>query len=264
MLVLMTSKLHPIPHTNMQTLAPIIRIRVTNSQYELWAAMADLPIPQLAQDFPATRHIMPSFQHTPLSLGPICDANCKVLFSQEDITVFLPDGTSILTCQYDTSGSCPWHSAFHPWANQSLPTQPDITEASCSASCAYDLHSIEDLVCYVHAAAGLPVKSTWLKAIKAGNFATWSSLSNSNASNINQNLLKLKVHMVQTKQGAHFTMNKTTKPAPTLAVGAEMPEEPKESLLCIQSNVLHICKEPINKHYTGDCGCFPTCYFSGN
>ena len=34
----------------------------------------------------------------------------------------------------------------------------------------YDLTSVEALFRFMHAAAGLPVKSTWLKAIKHGNY----------------------------------------------------------------------------------------------
>ena len=46
---------------------------------------------------------------------------------------------------------------------------------------AYDLPRVESLVQYMHAAAGFPVKSTWIKAIKKGNFATWPELTYSNA-----------------------------------------------------------------------------------
>jgi hypothetical protein len=38
------------------------------------------------------------------------------------------------------------------------------------------------LIHYLHAAAGFPVKSTWLAAIKAGNFASWPELAYANAS----------------------------------------------------------------------------------
>jgi hypothetical protein len=47
---------------------------------------------------------------------------------------------------------------------------------------AHDLPSVLALVHYLHAAAGFPVKSTWLAAIKAGNFASWPGLTYANAS----------------------------------------------------------------------------------
>ena len=49
-----------------------------------------------------------------------------------------------------------------------------------AAHSAYKLPSVEALVRYMHAASGFPVKSTWLKAIKKGNFVTWPGLTYSN------------------------------------------------------------------------------------
>ena len=33
------------------------------------------------------------------------------------------------------------------------------------------------MIKYLHAAAGYPTKETWVKLIKAGNYATWPGLS---------------------------------------------------------------------------------------
>jgi hypothetical protein len=41
----------------------------------------------------------------------------------------------------------------------------------------YSLPSILQTITYLHAAAGFPVKETWMDAIKAGNFITWPSLT---------------------------------------------------------------------------------------
>ena len=41
----------------------------------------------------------------------------------------------------------------------------------------YDLPSIKQVVKYLHAAAGFPVAETWIKAIKAGNYNTWPTIS---------------------------------------------------------------------------------------
>ena len=50
---------------------------------------------------------------------------------------------------------------------------PGVTTTTLKAYSAYDLPSVEAMVRYFHAVAGYPVKDTWLKAIKAGNYATW-------------------------------------------------------------------------------------------
>jgi hypothetical protein len=36
----------------------------------------------------------------------------------------------------------------------------------------YNIPSIKEAICYLHAAAGFPVKETWIEAIRAGNFIT--------------------------------------------------------------------------------------------
>jgi hypothetical protein len=41
----------------------------------------------------------------------------------------------------------------------------------------YSLPSIPQTIGYLHAAAGFPVKKTWLNTIKAGNYVTWPGLT---------------------------------------------------------------------------------------
>ncbi len=41
----------------------------------------------------------------------------------------------------------------------------------------YDLLLISQIVKYLDTAAGFPVKDTWTKAIKAGNFNTWPTIT---------------------------------------------------------------------------------------
>jgi hypothetical protein len=45
------------------------------------------------------------------------------------------------------------------------------------ASNFYSLPSIQQSIKYLHAAAGFPVKETWIDAIKYGNFVTWPGLT---------------------------------------------------------------------------------------
>ena len=58
----------------------------------------------------------------------------------------------------------------------------------------------------MHAAAGFPVKSTWLKAIKKVNFETWPGLIYTNeAKYCPHSLETIKGHMVQSSQGVIST-----------------------------------------------------------
>ena len=85
----------------------------------------------------------------------------------------------------------------------SYPEGPDNrpTETSMYAFSAYDLPSVEALVKYFHAAAGYPVRSIWLAAIKAGNYLSWPDLTYSNTRRHCPSADETpKGHQVQTRQ----------------------------------------------------------------
>ena len=41
----------------------------------------------------------------------------------------------------------------------------------------YELKTRPELICYFHAAAGFPMKPTWVKAIKNGHYESWPGLT---------------------------------------------------------------------------------------
>jgi hypothetical protein len=45
----------------------------------------------------------------------------------------------------------------------------------------YSLPQIPQTITWLHAAAGYPVKNTWIGTIKAGNFVTWARTHGSNS-----------------------------------------------------------------------------------
>ena len=61
----------------------------------------------------------------------------------------------------------------------------------------------------MHAASVFPVKSTWLKEIKRGNFEIWQGLTYSNAAKYCPHAVEtIKGHMVQSSQGVRSTKKK--------------------------------------------------------
>ena len=128
---------------------------------------------------------------------------------------------------------------------------------SLQAYSAYDLPSVEALVRFFHAAAGYPVKATWLKAIKAGYYNTWPGLTYGNVSKYCPAAVPTtKGHMTQVRQGV-----RSTKPKGTVTKQQEEDEEPKpdgtgppenDSGNSLTVKVIHQ-----NKLYTDDTGRFP-------
>lgn len=138
---------------------------------------------------------------------------------------------------------------------------PTSSEASLEAFRAYDLPSVQALVPYFHAAVGFPVRNTWLKAIKAGNYESWMGLTYNNAAmycpSANETL---RGHMVQTRQDVRSTKPKP-KPA-TSKVSAQPVPDPV--LTDEKSNEFHIRVPHCSKLYTDDTGRFLIHSRSGN
>jgi hypothetical protein len=107
---------------------------------------------------------MPTFQHNLLGIGKFCDKDCTVVFDKAAVTVFAKDGSSLLQGWREPDGAKLWRFSLLP-DQVSAPAWALTTPLALNA---HDLPSVGALVHYLHAAAGFPVKSTWLAAIKAG------------------------------------------------------------------------------------------------
>ena len=83
-------------YEKMDTTGKHIRVGTANGQVANSTAMATLTIPQIKADFPTKGYIMPTFTNTLIGVGPICDADCAVVFKKEDVTVLSPKGEPIL------------------------------------------------------------------------------------------------------------------------------------------------------------------------
>jgi len=145
---------------------------------------------------------MPSFQHNLLGIGKICDSDCRVVFDKTSVTILAPDGTTLLQGWREQAGAKLWCFSLIP-SHYISPTPPPLPPTAINA---HDLPSVSALIHYLHAAAGFPVKSTWLAAIKAGNFASWPGLTYANASKFCPSSNKtIKGHLTQVRQGLRST-----------------------------------------------------------
>ena len=86
---------------------------------------------------------------------------------------------------------------------------PGIPTKWTSAPSALNVHNLSSagaLIRYLHVAAGFLAKSTWLAAIKAGNYASWPGLTFAHASKYCSSSTKtIKGHLVQSYQGVQST-----------------------------------------------------------
>ena len=145
--------------------APKIRVGTANFQLVRSCATSSLPIPQVGHDFPTKGYVIPSFANNLVGICPLYDTVCYITFAKHDVTVYNPRGRPIPTGWRDYTITRRFVLQLHP---TQIPTPHAAKQtASLIAFSAYNLPSVGSLVRYLHATAGLPLKSTWLKAIKA-------------------------------------------------------------------------------------------------
>ena len=68
------------PYGKINTIENQIRVGTENGQVASSIATDTLPIPQLNADLPTKVYIIPTFKNKLIGVGPICDANCKLVF----------------------------------------------------------------------------------------------------------------------------------------------------------------------------------------
>ena len=197
---------------------------------------------------------MPGFRHTLICVGPICDADCTFTFTSKAVIVQDQKGTPVLTGWCEASGSRLWRIALQP-GYSNLPSIPhDANLDTLAAFSAYDLPSVAAVIRYFHAAVGYPVRSTWLKAISAGNYSSWTGLKISNTTKYCPSAdATIMGNLVQKRQGF-----RSTKPKPPTT------SSPEEPIPRIRSNELFIKVTPIIKFYTNNTGRFLIHARSGN
>ena len=117
---------------------------------------------------------------------------------------------------------------------------------------AHDLPSVAAIIKYLHACAGFPVHSTWLAAIKAGNFASWLGLTYANTSKYCPvSVETLRGHMVQSRQGTRSTKSKPAAKVSLPDITNQLPAK--------HSKELFVVIKPIRMLYTDNMGRFPVC-----
>jgi len=137
---------------------------------------------------PATEMNMAPGLHTSLiSIIDMVDADYVTMFTKECVKVYNGTTTRILVSDkatiegYMCTKSGLWSVPLKPQSEITnddtetiLINRPNSYEAITHV---FELSSIKKSMIYMHAAAGLSTKETWTKTIKAGNYATWPSLS---------------------------------------------------------------------------------------
>jgi hypothetical protein len=232
---------------------------------------AKLPIPALPY---AARqaHLFPALSSGALlSIGQLCDQGYQAVFNASTVNI-IKNGKTILQGQRNPTNGM-WVIQLPAPAKDTFPQQAPALQQpiACSATkntldapapkqalaCSAIAHKTKaDLVAFLHAACFSPATSTFLRAIKAGYFATWPGLT---PKLVTQHLPK----SITSVKGQFDQQRKnvcSTKPTPT-----KLSSEPSSERLDQRTNVVFAnIFEPTGQIYTDLPGRFPICYNRGN
>jgi hypothetical protein len=153
-----------------------------------------------------------------MSMGKTADDGTVLVFTKEGVNIFKEEdilitckGEPILIGIQDNQGQyrIPLMQQQGHW--QPRRSSKQAQKALQQANSVYDLPSTKQAIKWMHAICGYPVKSTWLKAIKAGNCIGWPMLTERNVQKYYPDATKTaKGHQNQTRKNVRSTKVKAT------------------------------------------------------
>ena len=162
------------PCIDINPYAPPSRVSTASDQIHKSSTTCNLGFPQLLS---WDRHIITSSNNNLIVIGKMCDQYFKVLSEKHTVTVFACGNFILLRGWIEPIRDKLWRFSLRP--EDHLPIKCKSTPTALND---YDPPIAKSLVQYIHVAAGISVKPTWMASIKAGNSNSWPGLAYANAS----------------------------------------------------------------------------------
>jgi hypothetical protein len=176
-------------------------------------------------------------------LGKLCDNECSVTFTQDQVAVS-GNGKDVMYGSRDPKSRL-WR------VNLKQKMKPEIVQCNH----AHDNNNQKDLISYLHAACFSPVKSTWIKAIKNGNFSSWPGLNEHNVEKyLSKSTSTAKGHLNQQRQNSRTTKIKD----------AQFLDSEKDQDHGIKTQFVYAATIDAGQIYTDQTGIFPVVSSKGN
>ncbi|KAL7508361.1 hypothetical protein ACHAXN_006033 [Cyclotella atomus] len=162
------------------------RVGVANGGVSETQHVTQLPFIQLTDKAKAV-DTFKDFPHSLMSVGKMTDDGTISFFTKDGVTVHKEEdvlitckGQPILFGMRDEHGRyrIPLVQQCGRW--QPRPPKKQVNQKLQQANSVYDLPSTEQAIKWIHAMCGYPVRFTWIKAVKAGNFIRWPLLTEKN------------------------------------------------------------------------------------
>jgi hypothetical protein len=113
-------------------------------------------------------HIFPGLVHNSyIYVGELCDSGCNITFTKERVTA-AKEGRKVRNVRIPIS-------TFETMESQPKKRAKMVQKSECNH--AYETSNQKELINSLHAGCFSSVKSTWITAIKNGNFTSWPGLT---------------------------------------------------------------------------------------
>eukprot|EP00804_Cyclotella_cryptica_P006739 CCRYP_015699-RB/>CCRYP_015699-RB protein AED:0.19 eAED:0.21 QI:0/0/0/1/0/0/4/0/602 len=212
-----------------------------------------------------TADIVPNLHKTLLIGSKSDDANYTAVYDKHEVNFYDSDTINIMDAR--SSLAIDAH-ALASGASHSVPSLPRYRvpapthirkHLQASLECntehilnIYELPSIAQSIGYLHAAASFPTKSTWLSAIRKGNYSTWPLIT---VKNVHKHFPQSK----ETQQGDMRNQRQGTQ-----STKQTLPQDIPPSPLPKQKDVFIRTYDTHNTLYTDQTGWFPHLSSQGN
>jgi len=194
------------------------RVEVANGGTSSGKFVTSLPFAKLSRQA-AEADTFTDFSSSLLSVGKTADDGNISIFTKEGVTVHKEEDV-LITCRGEPVliGKRDEYGRYRiPLVQRRDKMQPRIPSKKArkilrQANSVYDLPSTEQAIKWMHAVCGYPVKSTWLKAIKAGNFIGWPLVNEKNVRKYYPETDETpKGHLNQTRKNVRSTKSSNSK-----------------------------------------------------
>ncbi len=120
------------PVVNLNPKAPVVGVQVVNGLPERSVASVTLASTPLLPPAVMQGHVMPSFPHSLIGLGPFTNLGCQIVFTTTAVSVIHPDGHSILEGWQEQDGPRLWQFSLNATkASLSVPALYENYEEPC-------------------------------------------------------------------------------------------------------------------------------------
>jgi hypothetical protein len=230
--------------TSKQAAHILLSVNITNGKSIQSSHTCDLLLTDLP---PQARkaHVLSGLVHNSLIyVRQLCDNGCEVTFNKDTVSV-MHNGKCVMLGTRDPQSGL-WRV--------NLKNAKTAIQSTCNH--AHDKSNQKELINYLHAACVSPVKSTWIAAIKNGNFTSWPGLTERA---VEKYLLKssetVKLHLSQKRINARSTnIKEETKRVTTV----------RDLDYGIQTNCIYAAMIDAGQIYTDQTGRFPVIFSKGN